>query len=732
MHTNTNKNIAITQAINNSFKPPKQELPEYQQELEKSHDSEFHQNFNDGSDNGNVQSVFEGNSFHDLNRISIIPSRKITVQPKLKIGQPNDKYEQEADRVADQVMRMPQPAVNTSISTKPINIQRKCDACEQEEEEELRMKPLSLSISPLLQRKINSENVLSGNIESEFNSLEVGKPLTRNVRKYFEPRFGTDFSNVRIHDDNKAVNLSNKIGARAFTLGNDIYFNRGEFAPDRTEGKRLLGHELTHVVQQSANKYSNTLQRTPSSQELTEFDRQASEIRSHTSYSTLPGSSKRLIGQILSIARTRDNWRYYLTNLLLLLNTPNAPEENVTPETSSQEQQPSTTRSTREMNNEEVAQSLSSERSRLFYPEGRQAVNSEENQTTSPPRVWTIRRGRGGKLFRVDARDPGNIYVKIKVKLNGNNAEDISNVREMEDGIEKRVATFGYTLNLEFVNRNGNDVFNVGVDQTEWTNATNWSGGLNGLAHEMHHLLGLDDRYNYIDAHANNADMNMTDRIYWFRQQMNRSGTIRDEDSIMNDSTYGTMLTDDIAAVANISESSIIAAQQARRDLLTNVRRKAAHRVAVTYLKVNGTSPHFNRHEELQIVRGLIAPDIVNLEQIANILSRMHSILIGGTLTVGPEIDSCNTWSAYVVGNRVPIHLCNRYFNMSEEQQIRTLIHESAHAVGIGESEGETYFPIYDCTYSEDDNWMVADAWARYIHCNSGQDEDSGEAVSPD
>lgn len=650
---------------------------------------------------------------------------KSYVQPKLTINTPGDQYEQEADAMADKVMRMSANAtINPVTGLIGTSLQRKCSHCE---EEEKRRKPIM--------RKTDTGfggMHVSSSFASSLNASKAGgSPLPQGTRSFMENAFSTDFSSVKIHTDSQASEMSKDINAKAFTYGNDIYFNNGQFSSHTNEGKKLLAHELTHTLQQGASLNRYLLQRTPSAEDLVEFDRQVVIIRAHSVYRALPAASRQLITEIITIARTRDNWQYYLTNLLLLLNTPDAPPVTVTPDTSSGAAPPTTaTRSTRQLNEDTVNDSLSNERSRLFYPEGRLAVNSEENLTTTPPRVWTPQRGVGNKIYQVDARDPGNIFVKIKVKLNGSNAQDIANVREMEDGIEKKAATFGYTVNLEFVDTVGTDVFNVGVDLTQWTNSGNWSGSINSLAHEMHHLMGLDDRYNYIDSHAANADMDMPDRIYWFRQQMNKSPSARDVDSIMNDSDAGTVLTDDMAAVAHISEADIIAGQQARRDFITNARRRAAHRVSIAYLRVNGTSLHFDRHEQLQTVRGLIAPDIVNLEQVANILSRMHSILMGGTITAGPEIDACSSWAAYVIGNRVPIHLCSRFFNLSEEQQVRTLIHESAHAVGIGEMEGESYFPYYDCSPSTDDNWSVADAWARYINCNSGQTPDEGEAVT--
>ena len=172
------------------------------------------------------------------------------IQAKLTIGQPNDKYEQEADRVADEVMRMPEAQVQRQskemIETKPIGeqiiplIQRQPEA----EEEEL------------LQSKSNGKIPhMTSNLESRINALQSGgQSLSKETRNFFEPRFGQDFSKVRVHNNSNANQLARSINARAFTRGSDIVFGGGEYSPGSQGGKRLLGHELTHVVQQNQGR----------------------------------------------------------------------------------------------------------------------------------------------------------------------------------------------------------------------------------------------------------------------------------------------------------------------------------------------------------------------------------------------------------------------------------------------------------------------------------------------
>jgi hypothetical protein len=127
-------------------------------------------------------------------------------------------------------------------------LQRKCAHCE--EETNLQLKPLF----SMVQKKQASHKV-AHSIES---SKGGGTPIPEPTRDFMESRFGTDFSAVRIHDDHIASDLSSALSAQAFTVGNDIYFNKGKYAPETTAGKQLLAHELTHTVQQGSQKMPAT------------------------------------------------------------------------------------------------------------------------------------------------------------------------------------------------------------------------------------------------------------------------------------------------------------------------------------------------------------------------------------------------------------------------------------------------------------------------------------------
>jgi len=182
------------------------------------------------------------------------------LQAKLTVGPKDDEYEREADRVADQVMSMPE-----------LVAQRACPSCN--EEDAVQRAPLAARITPLVQRLTAPEEEeeiqtkpLTRQVERSGSNggpagmdLEQslaqarggGSPLGERVRGKMENAFGFDFSAVRIHSDARADGLNRSIQARAFTRGQDIFLRQGEYHPASSEGQRLLVHELTHVVQQS-------------------------------------------------------------------------------------------------------------------------------------------------------------------------------------------------------------------------------------------------------------------------------------------------------------------------------------------------------------------------------------------------------------------------------------------------------------------------------------------------
>jgi Domain of unknown function (DUF4157) len=194
------------------------------------------------------------------------------IQAKLRIGAPNDKYEQEADRVANQVMSMREPdsAMADGLHS-PATVQRACATCSggrglcPECEEELqrqrkeREKEFQGGAEPGLTPSVPPP--LEANIRSVRSR---GEPLSAWQRGFFEPRFGMDFSAVRVHANPGAGELARSLDARAFTVGSDIVFGRAEYNPGSSAGLHLLAHELTHVVQQGCDS-EQILQREPAS-----------------------------------------------------------------------------------------------------------------------------------------------------------------------------------------------------------------------------------------------------------------------------------------------------------------------------------------------------------------------------------------------------------------------------------------------------------------------------------
>lgn len=173
------------------------------------------------------------------------------LQTKLTVGAVDDPYEREADAVADRVMSSPKQHVHKDVNGKSIapEIQRKCASCE---EEKVLRKPEH--VFPHIQRKAQggTATVSNGVNAGIAASRGSGQGLDQATRGDMETSFGRDFSSVKIHTGKEAAHLSQSLSAKAFTVGNDIYFNHGQYQPQSQSGRHLLAHELTHTVQQGA------------------------------------------------------------------------------------------------------------------------------------------------------------------------------------------------------------------------------------------------------------------------------------------------------------------------------------------------------------------------------------------------------------------------------------------------------------------------------------------------
>ena len=167
---------------------------------------------------------------HPVNAANFFTSAP-TIQAKLTVGQPGDRFEREADAVADRVVQRMEAGRVSSATTPTVQT-----ACAEE----------------MLQAK--GESSLAGvpaSVEQNLQSSHAGHSLAPQLQAQMEQAFQADFSSVRVHTGGSAEQLNQELHARAFTHGNDIYFNAGEFQPDSRAGQHLLAHELTHVVQQS-------------------------------------------------------------------------------------------------------------------------------------------------------------------------------------------------------------------------------------------------------------------------------------------------------------------------------------------------------------------------------------------------------------------------------------------------------------------------------------------------
>jgi hypothetical protein len=166
----------------------------------------------------------------------------LTIQPKLTVNTPGDTYEQEADHISEQVMRMPEP-----------KLQRACacgGGCPKCQTDKLAQGPARLQT-----KHVGSSGLGQAAAPPIVHEVlaSTGQPLDAPARAFFEPRFGHDFSQVRVHTGAAAEQSARQVHANAYTVGHNMVFGAGRFAPETHEGRRLLAHELTHVMQQTGS-----------------------------------------------------------------------------------------------------------------------------------------------------------------------------------------------------------------------------------------------------------------------------------------------------------------------------------------------------------------------------------------------------------------------------------------------------------------------------------------------
>src|SRR5258708_2048912 len=150
------------------------------------------------------------------------------LQAKLRVGSASDRYEQEADRVADRVIRMASPGI----------VQRRCSDCDKEEE--VQPKSDDSSADMTLQRE-GGGGAVGARAPTIVNEVlgAAGHPLDASVRTFMEPRFGNDFGGVRVHSDARAAESARAVNAMAYTVGSHMVFDTNRYAPQTTQGQRL-------------------------------------------------------------------------------------------------------------------------------------------------------------------------------------------------------------------------------------------------------------------------------------------------------------------------------------------------------------------------------------------------------------------------------------------------------------------------------------------------------------
>jgi hypothetical protein len=195
-----------------------------------------------------------------LGLTSVVSGPSAVVQTKLPIGTPGDAYEQEADRIAQSVMRSPQtpsasaPSAEQHTTAAPCACGGRCAACRGD---------AASANAPVIQTKRISAAATSAISHTHaampaVNTVltQPGQPLDHAARGFMESRFGHNFSGVRVHTDDAAAQSARALDAAAYTVGQHMVFDRGYYQPGTDAGRHLIAHELTHTLQQGATDAS--------------------------------------------------------------------------------------------------------------------------------------------------------------------------------------------------------------------------------------------------------------------------------------------------------------------------------------------------------------------------------------------------------------------------------------------------------------------------------------------
>jgi len=602
--------------------------------------------------------------------------KKASLQRKLAIGATDDPLELEADRVADQVMADSHSAVSRA--------------------------------TPRIQRYSGNA---SGKTEAAPASVDrvlasPGRPLDSALQQDMGQRFGKDFSRVRLHSGAAAERSAHDANAHAYTVGHDIVFGSGRFAPATREGQRLLAHELTHVVQQTGD----VLRRAPDAKALKEFDERAKKIREHPVFVKLKATGKRETAEILAIIRKRDDALVQLKKLETLFDTPEADEKAQSAETTF-----------------EIERAATQNVERLKRPKESVHKEDEEGISKDKTRKFSKAKGRDGSTFQIDARDVTNIALIVKVNLTAKtktkeNTEAIAKIKTLEDAIEKRIATWGYGLDLIFVDRGGPDVFTIDVNTGQWADAGNVAGGDATFAHELHHLLGLEeDRYDYT-RHATNAAMPIPTRIYWFRQEFKKV-IDNNPESIMN-TDEKSPLDDDVCMVAGKRTKAAIDAcvkqrSEARNKIINPAIAQAADWAKKANERVASDAFLTSGFEVARIVEGIFDnkfPITRARHTLAAADTQMAGLTPVNFRLVSALVPGCEDDAAITPATILPLELCPEFFQMNTPNQSWALLRGALHLTGVGGAGKDHECPTDSCTKSCGGQ-ESAETWARLTRC---------------
>lgn len=553
------------------------------------------------------------------------------------------------------------------------------------------------------------------------------------------PAKAPDFSSIRIHDDSAAHASAAAVGARAYTVGHHIVFGAGQFNRHSHQGRGLLAHEATHVLQQSMA--APVLQRDACST-------LRGEIEAHPVFKTVQsagGDTATEAKEILDMSQKGTSCVPELTKYKVLFET----KDLASGASSSASTEAERIQAIKDSRIAGIT-AKSKEDTRVSAGEGK-ARKGEEEAATSVAAGWRTVKNNDkpvAKEFQINTADFKNILVKVKVKLSPANAakdvgslpadaSDVGRIEGLEDAIEKVASTLGYSLNLEFVKASGPDVMEANVDLGEWINSGNWVGKDSkedvaaGLAHELHHRLGLRDRYDYM-SHASNETMSIPDRIHWFHVQMLKGGLDPlDKISLMGS---GTVLhPDDICRVANglmgdlpKDDEAKLAADPA---LKTQFEKCLKERGGLTAEKAKPAQDAaeaavvsaWTRVALASITKADFAPlalkltgETVTHADIRTRLTKISDKTRAAVQVISNRDKSCENDDGRTGSGAFPVLLCPAFFNKPLPEQTDVILrHASSLALGAPLKRSEVCGK-YDC---KTQCGKPADRWVHFIKC---------------